>query len=103
MLMTDEEVARLLGLEAPSPVGGPEAPVDPSGGGRDGGARVVEEANSFVWWRARHAALKLFGEDGAEENPLAALQCTKGQLASTTATSCRRGHGVDERTRCAPK
>ncbi len=59
MLMTDEEVARLLSLEALSPAGGPEAPVDPTGGGRDDGARVVEETNSFVWLRAKHAALKL--------------------------------------------
>eukprot|EP00585_Thalassiosira_rotula_P004997 CAMPEP_0196149876 /NCGR_PEP_ID=MMETSP0910-20130528/30701_1 /TAXON_ID=49265 /ORGANISM="Thalassiosira rotula, Strain GSO102" /LENGTH=269 /DNA_ID=CAMNT_0041412883 /DNA_START=30 /DNA_END=835 /DNA_ORIENTATION=+ len=68
-LMTDEEVARLMGLGT-SPIANfkvNEASTDPISSQVDG-MRILDEANSFVWSKVKHVALKLFGCDSEEES-----------------------------------
>ncbi|KAL9180681.1 LOW QUALITY PROTEIN: hypothetical protein ACHAXT_011134 [Thalassiosira profunda] len=72
-LMTDEEVAQLLGLDsfgAASTVSeGPFADVD--------GMAIVDEANAFVWSRLEDVAMKLFGCSGGQSKSLASYDSAR--------------------------
>mmetsp|Transcript_30623 Transcript_30623/g.64788 ORF Transcript_30623/g.64788 Transcript_30623/m.64788 type:complete len:1530 (+) Transcript_30623:69-4658(+) len=64
-LMTDQEVAQLLGLE--SPMAGSEVVyVDPIN--NQDGMKIIDEAKKIVWTKVKHVALKLFGYNGDEKS-----------------------------------
>ena len=69
-LMTDAEVARLLGFELAPADAGRDHPeptsLDRPAADDDPGARLLDEANAFVWSRVERVAMKLFGHDGAD-------------------------------------
>ena len=65
-LMTDEEVAQLLGLDLFSNSEAMNGFVDTNSTAM--ATKVLDEANAFVWEKVKHVALKLFGYDGGDQS-----------------------------------